>query len=253
MRPAAEIDGRDGQRLVHRHDEVARAVDAAPRAERLAHRLAERDADVFDGVVLVHVEVAVHLQRQVERAVPRDQLQHVIEEADAGRDRRSGRAPRCRASARIDVSRVCAIDHRAAHRTSSSAAIARRVSSTSPAVMRMHCPQPGSLRTIADPHAARAPEPSTTAAARSPTRTSTKLAALGQVCRPSRAHASVEQRPRGRRLFEIPVAIGAILDRDRQRRGGPRVHAVGRDDPAQRRERERERRRATPTRSPARP
>ena len=35
VRPAAEIDGRHGQRLVHRHDEVAGAVDAAPVAERL--------------------------------------------------------------------------------------------------------------------------------------------------------------------------------------------------------------------------
>ena len=50
------------------------------------HRLAERDADVLDGVVLIDVEIARRLQRQVEAAVPREQLEHVVEEADAGAD-----------------------------------------------------------------------------------------------------------------------------------------------------------------------
>ena len=46
------------QRFVHRHHEVAGAIDAAAVAERLRHRFAERDADVFDGVMLIDVEVA---------------------------------------------------------------------------------------------------------------------------------------------------------------------------------------------------
>ena len=58
MDAAAEIDRRDAERLVHRHDEVAGAVDAAAVAERLRDRFAERDADVFDGVMLIDVEVA---------------------------------------------------------------------------------------------------------------------------------------------------------------------------------------------------
>ena len=49
-------------------------------------RLAEHDADVLDRVVLIDVEVAGRVQRQVEAAVPREQLEHVIEEADAGAD-----------------------------------------------------------------------------------------------------------------------------------------------------------------------
>ena len=52
----------------------------------LREQLAEHDAHVFDGVVLIHVEIAVGLQRQVEAAVLGEQLQHVVEEADAGRD-----------------------------------------------------------------------------------------------------------------------------------------------------------------------
>ena len=47
-------------------------------------RLAERDAEILDRVVLIDVEIAVGLDAQVEGAMPRDQLQHVIEETDAG-------------------------------------------------------------------------------------------------------------------------------------------------------------------------
>src|SRR4029453_5714574 len=44
VRAAGQIDGGHGERLVHRHHEVPGAVDAAPRSERGADRLAERDA-----------------------------------------------------------------------------------------------------------------------------------------------------------------------------------------------------------------
>ena len=98
-------------------------------AERGGDRLAERDAEIFDGVMLIDVEVACRVDGQVERAVAREQLQHVIEETDAGadlvlalavevdlhRDRRLGRP---------------SIDYRAPHRTSSIAAMPRCVWST---------------------------------------------------------------------------------------------------------------------------
>ena len=57
-----------------------------PVAERLREELAEHDAHVFDGVVLVHVEIALRLQLEVEAAVLGEQLQHVVEKADAGGD-----------------------------------------------------------------------------------------------------------------------------------------------------------------------
>src|SRR3954462_12655005 len=93
--------------------------------------------------MLIDVHVSLDGELQVECAVPREQLEHVIEEADAGRhliaplafdperqpDRRLARLP---------------IDYRAAHSTSSSAAMARRVSSTMPAVTRMQFSHPGS-------------------------------------------------------------------------------------------------------------
>ncbi len=55
---AAEIDGGEAEGLVHGHEEVAGAQNAALVAEGFVEGFAERDADVFDGVVLVDVEVA---------------------------------------------------------------------------------------------------------------------------------------------------------------------------------------------------
>ena len=46
-------------------------------------RLAERDPEILDGVVLIDVEIAGGGDPEIVCAVPRDQLQHVIEEADA--------------------------------------------------------------------------------------------------------------------------------------------------------------------------
>src|ERR1019366_6013600 len=83
---SAEIDGDHGEGLVHGHDEIAGAVDALAIAQRFGEQLAEHDADVFHGVVLVHVEIALGLQGEVEAAVLGEQLQHVVEEANAGRD-----------------------------------------------------------------------------------------------------------------------------------------------------------------------
>ena len=84
--PAGDVDRGAGQRLVHRQVDVGVAGDAGAVAERLRERLAEHDADVLGRVVLVDVEVALRRDRQVDQAVPGELLQHVVEEADAGRD-----------------------------------------------------------------------------------------------------------------------------------------------------------------------
>src|SRR5262249_37073812 len=66
VRPAAEVERGDGERFVHRHDEVAGAIDPATIAERLRYRFAKRDADVLDRVMLIDVEIAGGLQGQIE-------------------------------------------------------------------------------------------------------------------------------------------------------------------------------------------
>ena len=85
-RPAGEVDRDLGQGLVHRHDRPAVAVDAALVAECLLDRLAEDDADVFDGVVRIDLQIALGVDVEVDQAVPREQVEHVIEEPDAGLD-----------------------------------------------------------------------------------------------------------------------------------------------------------------------
>ena len=83
---ATEIDCGDGERFVHGHEEVSGAQNAALVAEGAVEGFAERDADVFDGVVLIDVEIAVAFEFEIECAVAGEQLQHVIEEANAGGD-----------------------------------------------------------------------------------------------------------------------------------------------------------------------
>src|SRR5882762_6645939 len=72
--PAAEIDGGDGKCFVHGHEEISGAQDAALRAESSLHGFAERNSDVFDGVMLVHVEIAAGLHVQIKSAMTRDKL-----------------------------------------------------------------------------------------------------------------------------------------------------------------------------------
>src|SRR5438132_13292310 len=87
-RTAGEIDHCARKRLVERNVGVAVAADALLVAERLRHRHAERDADVLDGMVRVDLEVALRVEVEVEGAVARELVEHVVEEGDAGSQRR---------------------------------------------------------------------------------------------------------------------------------------------------------------------
>src|SRR5450631_4227841 len=82
----AEVDGSNRQSLIHRHEKVSGAENAALIAEGPIKGLAECNADVFDGVVLIHIEITNTRQREIEGAVTGEKLKHVIEEADARRD-----------------------------------------------------------------------------------------------------------------------------------------------------------------------
>ena len=65
---------------------MAVAADAGPVAQGLAHGLAQADAHVLDRVVLIDVQVAAGLDRQIEGRVLGQQREHVVEEAHAGGD-----------------------------------------------------------------------------------------------------------------------------------------------------------------------
>ena len=88
--------------------------------------LAESDADVLDGVVLIDVEIAVRVDAQIERAVAREQLEHVIEESDAGRDVVPASAVEFDPHPDLRLRRP-SVDQGAAHSTSSSTSMQRVV------------------------------------------------------------------------------------------------------------------------------
>src|SRR6202012_4710953 len=79
---AAQIDRGDGQSLIHGHKEIAGAQNAALLAERAIEGLAQRDADVFDSVMLIDIEIAIAFEFQIKGAMTSEELQHVIEKAN---------------------------------------------------------------------------------------------------------------------------------------------------------------------------
>ena len=101
--PAAQVNRGDGQRFIHRHHEVPGAIDTLFGTQRLAQKLAQDEAHVFHGVVLIDIQITTRLQIQVEAAVPGEKLQHMVEEANAGRDFVSAMAVQIQAPADIGL------------------------------------------------------------------------------------------------------------------------------------------------------
>ena len=86
---AREVDRRLGERLVERRARGAEAAHSGAVAERGVEGLAERDRAVLDGVVLVDPEIALAAQLDVGERPEREAREHVVEEAEAGRDARA--------------------------------------------------------------------------------------------------------------------------------------------------------------------
>ena len=53
-------------------------------ADSLRHRLSQSDAHVFHGVVSVDVQIAGGFDGQIDQAVARDLVEHVVKKTDAG-------------------------------------------------------------------------------------------------------------------------------------------------------------------------
>jgi hypothetical protein len=81
---AGEIESGRRETIVHGHQEIARAENSAFRAKGFLHGFTERNADIFDSVVLVNVEIAASGELEIQASVARDLFEHVIEETDAG-------------------------------------------------------------------------------------------------------------------------------------------------------------------------
>ena len=68
---ASQIYRSHCQGFVHRHYEITGAVNADSFAQRAIEQLSQNNTHVFDGVVLIHVQVAFGGQFEVKPAVSR--------------------------------------------------------------------------------------------------------------------------------------------------------------------------------------
>ena len=104
---------------------MAEAPDALEAVQGLVERLAKDDAGVLDGVVHVDVKVAAGLDLEVEAAMAGEALQHVVEEADAGGDRRAAGPVQVQAHPDLGLLGVAGDVGRAVHARTSPARAAR--------------------------------------------------------------------------------------------------------------------------------
>lgn len=81
-----EIDRGQDQGFVHGEQDVAEALHAPHLAQGLGKGVAETNAHVLDGVVVVHPGVAGAGHGEVEGPVGGKAREHVVEEPDAGLD-----------------------------------------------------------------------------------------------------------------------------------------------------------------------
>src|SRR4030095_9691235 len=92
------------QGLIHRHKKISGAKNSFLRAESLVNGFTEGNTDVFDGVVLVHIEIALGDDRQIECPVTRNEIKHVVEKPNAGGDLGLAAAIECKAKPDIGFS-----------------------------------------------------------------------------------------------------------------------------------------------------
>src|SRR6516164_254379 len=83
-----DIDGDAGQSLVHRYGNVAIARDTPHIAECLFDCLAKRNPTIFGRVMLIDMQVSLRPDLQVDARMASKEIEHMIEKADAGRNRR---------------------------------------------------------------------------------------------------------------------------------------------------------------------
>jgi len=88
VRSPAQIDRGRRKGLVHGHKKISGTQNAAFGAERPLYGFAKGDADVFDRVVLVDVEIPARFDLQVKGTMARHKIEHMVEKADSRGDAR---------------------------------------------------------------------------------------------------------------------------------------------------------------------
>jgi len=81
---AGQVDHHPGQGLVQGHIGVAVTAQPLLVAPGLGQGLAQGDADIFDRVVGIDMQIALGFDIQVDQAVPGDLVEHVIKKVHAG-------------------------------------------------------------------------------------------------------------------------------------------------------------------------
>src|SRR5262245_6855972 len=184
-RPPREVDHHARERLVERDVGVPEPAYALLVADRLRHRLAEGDPDVLDGVVGVDVQVALRLDVEVEQAVARDLVEHVVEERHAGGELRLPGAVEVDRNPDLGFGRLAG-DRGVSHTLSARADSSKSFSPGVPTVSRRQLASSGWLPWKFRTRMLRAFRRASMAAA-SRTRTRMKLASLGNASTPVRS------------------------------------------------------------------
>src|SRR5258708_14094036 len=82
--PPPKTTRRKAQSLVHWHDEVSRAQNPKLVTQRLVESLTQGDPNVFHRMLLVHIQIALGVETNIEAAMPSKQFQLMAEQSNAG-------------------------------------------------------------------------------------------------------------------------------------------------------------------------
>ena len=85
-RPAGHVERDPGQGLIHRQEAVGVAGQSPLVAKRFHERLPERDPCVLDRMMIVDVAVSLGPNRDIDKGMTRQLVEHMIEKADARGD-----------------------------------------------------------------------------------------------------------------------------------------------------------------------
>lgn len=92
---AGNIDGGLGHRLVHGKIERGITGNAAPVAQRPGNGLADGDAGIFHGVMVIDMQIALNLDLHVDQRMAAELVQHMVEKSHAGGN--------CRFAGAVDI------------------------------------------------------------------------------------------------------------------------------------------------------
>jgi hypothetical protein len=90
--PTGQVDNYAGQCFIERDVSVAVSAHAFLVTYRFGKRLAKRDADVLNRVMRIDVKIAARFDFEIEQAMPRDLVKHVIEKRNLRREAGAARA-----------------------------------------------------------------------------------------------------------------------------------------------------------------